>query len=462
MSIIKNPMMNRLLKTVYLDEGVYNAKYQNSPVLSAIAKEKWYGGDTIKYATQYGNGGNFGSVYSMVKNDLTDGVQNTQWEMHQGFTFGLFSINQPELLTTAEARGAYMTALANNMAGCFDGLSKTLAMYLYGGKYGIMGKVVTAPTGAVTSSGNTMTIQSSASIKMSKGTRFQIMSGSVPNANNIGTSVYKVTKKDDNVITFSASVPDETIAAGDTIILYSAVASDKTARGIEGLNEIIPSFGDRTGSDWQSYIDTAFRGVVRSDSVGELAGQFVKAAVSGDTRKADALVSLLRKTKKAGGLNNMVIINDETWDAIGAELGLQRNLWQATNGDAGKQGVTVGINALATAFGDAFVSRTVIDPYCPEDTAYMLEKDDLKFYDLGNVSRVIQPVSNDQLGKADLSATGEQGFGDKIDASLNIDKLFNVSQGNAGDYSDEYVISANVYGNFRLTKTASAGVAKLD
>lgn len=461
-SIIQNSEVKKYLKTVYLDEEVYNAKYQNSPVLSAIGKEKWYGGDTIKYAAQYGNGGNFGSVYKTIKNDPTLGVQNDMWEMNQGFTFGLFTINQPELLVTAEQRGSYMTAIKNNMAGCFDGLSKTLAMYLYGGKYGIIGKVVTAPASAVAASGNKMKIQGSAAIKISKGSRFQIMSGEVPNANNIGTAVYTVTKKEDDEITFSASVAGETIAAGDSLILYTAVASDKTARGIEGLNEIIPSFGDRDNAAWETYIATAFRGIDRSDSVGELAGQFVKAAATGDTRKSDALVALLRKTKRAGGLNNMVIVNDLTWDEIGQELGIQRNLWQATNGtSANKQGVTVGINALATAFGDAFIDRTVIDPYCPEDKAYMLEKEDLKFFDLGNVSRVINPVANDQLGKAEISAAGDQGFGDKLGASLNIDKLFNISQGAAGDYSDEYVISANIYGNFRIRKTASSGVASI-
>lgn len=462
MAIVRDPSFNALLKVVYEDDKVYNAKYQNSPVLSAIGKEKWYGGDTIEYAAQYGNGGNFGSVYRTVKNDMTDGVQNVNWKMQQGFVFGLFDIDQPGILQTSERRGAYMSEMANKMAGVFDGLSKTLAMYMYGGKFGVFGKVVTAPASAVTASGNTMTIQHSAAIKMGKGTRFQIMSGETPNANNIGTAVYTVTKKEGDVITFKASVAGETIANGDSIILYTAVAADKTPRGIEGLAELIPSYGDRTGSDWETYITTAFRGIDRSDSVQELAGQFVKAAASGDTRRTDALVELLGNTKDAGGINNLTIVSSRTWNEIGKELGVQGSLWQATNGDgANKQGVTVGINNLATAFGDAFIGRTVIDPYCPEDKAYMLEKEDFKFYDLGNVSKVLNPVSNDQLGKSNIEDVGDQGFGDKLDASLNIDKLFNVSQGEAGDYSDKYVISANIYGNFKLSKTTSSGVANI-
>ena len=158
----------------------------------------------------------------------------------------------------------------------------------------------------------------------------------------------------------------------------------------------------------------------------------------------------------------MIIINDETWDAVGAELGIQRNLWQATDGNVGHQGVTVGINELATAFGDAFIGRTVIDPYCTEDLAYSLEKDDLKFFDLGNVSRAINAVSNDQMGKHDINSVGDQGFGDTIAPSINIDKLFTVEQGAAGEYGPELRIAANIFGNFQITKTASAGVAVLN
>ena len=48
-NLVSNAYMQSLLKTVYLN-GVYNNKYQNSPVLSEIGKESWDGGKEIKYA----------------------------------------------------------------------------------------------------------------------------------------------------------------------------------------------------------------------------------------------------------------------------------------------------------------------------------------------------------------------------------------------------------------------------
>ena len=470
MSIVQNSFMQKLLKTVYLD-GVANNKYQSSPVLAAIEKKNWAGGDVIKYAAQYGNGGNFGSVYNMVANNPTSGAKNLEWEMTQGYAFGLFDIDQPEILTSESDTGAYMSILANKMSACFDGISKTMAMYLYGGKYGVIDQVKDSGSGITVQATNTFELTSAGALKMDVGTRFVIATAAqadkaVPGSDLLGSNstpvIFTVTAIDDKFVTATASVAGGTVYNGDYIELYSA-RSGSEARGFEGLADLIPTIANRDKSDtrWQNYIKTAFRGVDRSVNADRLAGQFVKAEASGDTRLTDALVTLLKKTKRAGGLNNMIIINDETWEQVGKELGLAANMRQLSNVGSNKNRATFGVSELATAFGDAFIDRTVIDPYCTEGTAYSIEKDDLAFYDLGNVSKVLSPVSNGQMGKYDIKNVGEQGVGSEPTAKLNMDKLFTITPGAAGEYGPAFTISANVYGNFMLRKTASAGVAVL-
>ncbi len=470
MSIVQNSFMQKLLKTVYLD-GVANNKYQSSPVLAAIEKKNWAGGDVIKYAAQYGNGGNFGSVYNMVANNPTSGAKNLEWEMTQGYAFGLFDIDQPEILTSESDTGAYMSILANKMSACFDGLSKTMAMYLYGGKYGVIDQVKDSGSGITIQATNTFELTSAGALKMDVGTRFVIATAAqadkaVPGSDLLGSNstpvIFTVTAIDDKFVTATASVSGGTVYNGDFIELYSA-RSGSEARGFEGLADLVPTIANRDKSDtrWQNYIKTAFRGVDRSVNADRLAGQFVKAEAAGDTRLTDALVTLLKKTKRAGGLNNMIIINDETWEQVGKELGLAANMRQLSNVGSNKNRATFGVSELATAFGDAFIDRTVIDPYCTEGTAYSIEKDDLAFYDLGNVSKVLSPVSNGQMGKYDIKNVGEQGIGSEPNAKLNMDKLFTITPGAAGEYGPAFTISANVYGNFMLRKTASAGVAVL-
>lgn len=458
MALISNSYMMSLLKTVYLS-GVDNLKYQNSPVLAAIPKKTWGGGKEIKYAAQYGNGGNVGSVYSTVANNPTTGARNCEWKVEQGYAFGLFTINQPEILTSEDERGAYMSILSNKMAACFDALSKVLATYLYGGKWGVIDYAKEA-IASVAASGNTLTLTSAGIMKLDVGSRF-VIAGGTPDG-TLKAGVMTVTAINDLTITFDASVTGAAVAIGDVIELYTARGSDGTARGIEGLPEILPTYANRTGATWTTYIGTAFRGVNRSQAVERLAGQFVKQAASGES-VSEVMIKLLKKTKRAGGLNNIMIVNDETWDKIGSELGVSSNLWQATNAAMpGKQSVTAGVNELATAFGDAFIGRTVIDPYCPENVIYCLEKDELQFYDLGNVGRVIDPVSNGQVGKHEITAVGDQGFGKSFGSNVNIDKLFTVEQGAAGDFGPEFRIACHVFGNFILRKTASAGVAVLN
>lgn len=470
MSIVQNSFMQKLLKTVYLD-GVANNKYQSSPVLASIEKKNWAGGDVIKYAAQYGNGGNFGSVYNMVANNPTSGAKNLEWEMTQGYAFGLFDIDQPEILTSESDTGAYMSILANKMSACFDGLSKTMAMYLYGGKYGVIDQVKDTGSGITIQATNTFELTSAGALKMDVGTRFVIATAAqadkaVPGSDLLGSNstpvIFTVTAIDDKYVTATASVTGGKVYNGDFIELYSA-RSGSEARGFEGLADLIPTIANRDKNDtrWQNYIRTAFRGVDRSVNADRLAGQFVKAESSGDTRLTDALVTLLKKTKRAGGLNNMIIINDETWEQVGKELGLAANMRQLSNVGSNKNRATFGVSELATAFGDAFIDRTVIDPYCTEGTAYSIEKDDLAFYDLGNVSKVLSPVSNGQMGKYDIKNVGEQGIGSEPTAKLNMDKLFTITPGAAGEYGPAFTISANVYGNFMLRKTASAGVAVL-
>ena len=473
MAIVNDTYMQRLLKTVYLS-GVTNSKYQASPVLSDMKKESWGGGKELAYAAQYGNGGNFASKYDDgVAGGFNASARNVEWKAEQGEDHGWFYIDQPELLTSDSEKGAYMNILANKMSACFDGVSKRLATYLYGGKYGTVYKLAhqTASTGDTVTSPMTIQMDASAALKLEEGARFVIATGGADNSalpssallgSNATPVIFTVTAVNDTNVTATPSVTGGTIYNGDYVQLYGSRDAAGNAFGFEGLFDIVPSIDDRSGANWTSYIAQTFRGVSRNLSTNRLAGQFVtKANHSGSTTPiADTLVELLKKTKRAGGLNNMIVVNDEDWDAIGAELGIQSNLWQAANQGGNKNRATAGISEFATAFGDAFIDRTVIDPYAIQGKAYSYEKDDLAFFDLGNVSKVITPTGNDQLGKYGIDI-GTQGVDDAVTSKLNMDKLFSITNGVPGPHGEQARITANIFGNFVLRKTASAGVASI-
>ena len=339
-----------------------------------------------------------------------------------------------------------------------------------GGKYGVIDKVqseVTFSAGVAA----TLPITASGSIKLDIGSRIVFATegsadAALPYSNLAGSGAYAtVTNIDDYSITVmpSAGLASVTVYKGDYIELFGTrdAWNSKGTAGIEGLADLIPVVGDRTGTAWEAYIAEDFRGIDRSQAVNRLAGQFVKAEPTGNTRLTDALVKLLKKTKRqGGGTNNILVINDEDYEKIQKEADLTRSMFTNTEGK-GKKNATFGLSDFEVFFGEASSGNVVIDPFCPEGYAYSLDKNDLKFFDLGNVGRVIAPVANDQIGKYDIESVGDQGMGDDPKVSLNTDKLFTVTQGSAGRFGPSFNIAANIFGNFSMRKTSSSGVAVL-
>ena len=487
---ITNNYMYSLLKRVYRP-SVTNNKSQGSPILAKLKKEAWEGGESLQYATQFGNGGDSGAAFgTIVANPSSIGAQNAQWTMNQGHLASFFTIDQPEILTSDSTAGAYMKILDNKMSATFDRLSKTLAAYMYGGRYGVVdsfkagyvinGTALSDTTKSVALTGTTLTIEGlpmATTLKLQRGQRFQIASSgkaneAVPSDALIGNgAVFEVVSKTKNSVTCSAPAAAGTIFLGDYIELFAArvggsYTANATPVGPEGLADLIPSYGNRKSTDkrWSEYIKQSFRGIDRSVAVEELAGQFVEEDTSVKSMPAmNAITELLGVVKAYGGgqtAKTVVAINNEKWADIGKELGINAAQWQAINSGNVQNKYTNGVSELSNSFGEAFTNVTM-DLYCPYDTAYMFDEDDFKLYDVGNAGAVINPVANDQMGKYEIGAVGSQGIGDNPSTQLNIKKLFSIADNvSNNDYSEEMRVTAHIYANFLLERTASSGVVK--
>lgn len=485
---VTDAYMYQLLKRVY-KPGVTNNKVQGSPTLSKIKRTAWEGGESLQYATQYGNGGDVGASFgTIVANPSSIGAQNAQWSMNQGHLAAYFNISQPEILTSDSETGAYMKVLDNKMSATFDRLAKVLAIYLFGGKYGVVDSLkegyavgdttLDGSTTSATITGGTVTfskLPQATALKLQRGMRFQIASAgsanaAVPGSALVGNGAYfeVVSKTKDSVTaTVHGASGTLTVYVGDFIELFGARANgsylaNATAVGPEGLPDLIPSIGNRDASDarWTNTIKAAFRGIDRSVAEEELAGQFVLGEETGKLKSMNAITELLSLVKGFGGASSKtnVIINNVRWSEIAKELGINAAQWQAINSGNVKNRYTNGVSELSAAFGDAFTDVTM-DLYCPFEKAYMFDSDDLTFYDVGNVGAVINPVANDQLGKYEINAVGNQGIGDNPSTQLNIKKLFSIADAVSNtDYSEQMRITAHIYGNYMLERTSSSGV----
>ena len=476
-NLVDNEFMKSLLKTTYIN-GVVNNKAQSSPVISKMKKEAWEGGKEVRYSANYLNGGNVGSMLNKLTDVEKDykysTPRNAEWVATYGAIESYFDIDSPEILSSASEKGAYMSALNEKMSSAFDLIGKTAAVYLYGGKYGVIEQISAPIDIPVNNNTASVTLSPSAGLKLQPGMRFQIASAGQANkaipSSELLTPVFIVESVDDSgdscVVTYKSNISDASgiqTFAGDYIELYGARISNSEgaeAFGYEGLYDLLPSIENRTGDIWNAYIKKEFRGVDRSAHVSALAGQFVKAEPN---KKADALISLLKKTMRYGGIDDTLIINDETLDKVFKEMEAREYLRQDVAASAGsRKAATNGYNKFATAFGDSFIDRVVRDPYVQDGLAYMIHDADLSFMTISNAGKVFDAVGNDQLGKYEVDTFGDQGIGETPTSSLNVDKLFTISSGNhVGNFDYITRVVAKVYGNFMLKKTAGSGVAVL-
>lgn len=482
-AIVNDTYMQNLLKTVY-ENDVINNKAQSSPVISEMKKEDWVGGKELRYSTQYLNGGLVGShllnEVNQSYSSFGDGIdftspRNAEWIMTYGFINSYFDVDSPDILASSSEKGAYMSILANKMAASFDLIGKNSALYLYGGKYGVIEELTSSITIPAKGTEGTLEVSSAAGLKLQPGIRFVVADdgngSSVPSSALLDV-VCTVTKIDDSgdksVIHYlSNATAAITTSAKAYIELFGARAStaaNAEGLGFEGLYDILPTIDNRSGTVWDSYIATPFRGIDRSQAVSALAGQFVKAESTGDTRRLDALVKLLKKTQRYGGIDDVIIINDDTLNDIYNEMDSKAYLRQSTDGaTAGRKSATKGFNQFSTAFGDSFIDRVARDPYVMNGKAYMISSDDLVFQTVSNAGKVFSAVGNGQLGKYDVKGFGDQGVGENVNSGINYDKLFTiVSNSTPGIYDYGARIVTKIYGNYKLKKTGASGVAVLD
>lgn len=479
-SMITSNYIAALTKTAYI-KGVSNDKPQISTLLPKIGKDVFRGKE-MKYASQWDDGGNFGGDHSFIVDNIdevtgsfTSGVKNGEWVMKQGYATGSFRIDQPEILGTETEEDAYMKAIPNQMAGCLSGLSRTLSILLYGGQYANLFRVNAADTTSdvitfATGTPVTFTVPSDVKVKLGLGSRLVFASvgsanAAVPSSPLVGSGAYaKVSAitKDSITVIPTADLNGVSIYTGDYVQLHGfrTAYNSTTTVGMEGLPDILPSLDDRTGSAWNTYIAQDFRGRDRSVAVERLAGQFVKAANSGATRLTDALTDLYNETTCYGmGLDNMIVLNPKKLIAINAEANAVKEFRK--NVDGKKRVASFGLSDFSIALGEMTSGDVLADPACTEDVAYSFGRNDLKFYEVNNLGSIVAPVANGNIGKVNIESVGNQGIGDNPTAALNDRRLFQVSQNSKGRFSDVFVVSMNLFGNYKLENTASSGVANL-
>jgi hypothetical protein len=451
MAVTSDAGLLPIFKTWYAEEKMENLLFRNSPVLKEIDKKR-IGGEEYAFASMYGAGGNISASYTKAVANAASNAKNAKFKVTPGKLFSVYNVTQQEILASKDNKGAFIDAQVNRFFAGNENIRKGLAASLYGMGYGEVGTV----DGAVTTGATTFTVDSySTAIKLDVGAKIQVTNGTLPSSALFATE-YEITKVDGLTVTISPAAADD--FADGAYICYAGGRSGSTPLFPVGLAGWAPSIASRTGGDWDTYIGTSFFGVDRSVNPDKLAGSFVLRDSGASEKYSAALTRGVQALRRSGGVPNMIILNDEDWATIEAEIGAETAGYQQVNTSAkgSKKESVVGFDKIKFSFSSNFIEYVYDDPYCPKGTAYIVDKDVIDFISLSGTSAFDDGVSGNNPGSPDVDVDGEPG----TNYELLIDDFVDVRPADDTDDGPGQRVSMNIYGNFIVRNTAHVCVVK--
>lgn len=446
MAINTADSVKALLKTYYKKEGVENLLFRNSPLLKDIAKERVEGKE-YAYSAMYGRGGAVGGDFKKAKIGAAEVAKAAEFKVTPGQMFSVYTMNAQEVEASKTNSGAYMPIAGAKCFASQEAFRKTMAAALYGRGYGEL--CVTNYNTAINSGAAfEMTLPSHAIMAIDVGSKLVIKQ----DVENATTKVaLEVLEINDNKVKFNPTGSYPSPKLTDVLCFDGSMKAGKPVLPI-GLAGWLPVVGKRSSAAWTNYIKKDFFGVIRATVSDRLAGAFVNGA--GDDKKFKTVEKLIQKCRRQGSMADMIVMNDEDFMDISAEIETTNTFFTQTSSTA-KKSATVGYDKLAASFSTNYIDNIIDDPYCPKGVFYVLEKDQLKL--LSYTNDVIEDgVTANNPGKTDPMEASNDGHED-TPYGLIIDDYLNVKPGDDTEDGPATMVSILFYGNFAIMNQSVCG-----
>lgn len=449
MAISTNDSIKALLK-VYYKDGVENLMFRNSPLLKKLQKTR-IEGKTYNFSAMYGRGGAVAGDFTKARNLAASVSKNVEFAVEPGQLFSVYTMNAKEVQASVTKRGAYMKVAGAKMFAASEGFRKTLAASLYGRGYG---ELCFAPA-SVSFTQDTATdinLPMDAVMKIDVGSELVIKTSVAGDSTSIKATltVNAITGTSVNV---TPSATYET-AATDVICLAGSMDASGAPLLPVGLGGWLPVVGSRTGSNWQTYINSKFFNVERKAAPDRLAGAFY-AEASSTAKKTDAVEALLMQVRRQGSLADMIVMNDEDWLAMSAEIATSNTYFTQTSTKESKK-AAIGFDSFAASFSTNYVENIIDDPYCPKGEFFILDSTAVEFDTLTNTDKVDDGVAGNNPGKPDPMS--DENNGHEADPyKLIIDDYINVQAGEADVNGPCSEVTLMLFGTFAVTNPSNCG-----
>lgn len=448
MAISTDSAILNILK-VYYRNSCSNLLFRNSPTLKSLKKTR-VEGKQQNFAAIYGRGGAVAGNALIAKQKAAQNVRNAEFTVTPGQLFSMFSYNAKEVQASLSKRGAYMKVAGNKAFAATEAFRKTLAASLFGRGYGEIG-ILKDAYNFVSATPIDIKLPEDAVIKIDVGSSI-VLKDSVESATELVT--LEVNSIDD--VTVNVTPSGAYSGTGGEVVCLAG-SMDASGNGIipVGLDAWLPIVNGRQGSEWTSYIGTAFNGVNRSINVEGLAGAFV-AAESGE-KKVDTIQKLIRKLRRHGSQANLIVMNDIDFLALSNEIASTNTYFTATSSKS-KRAANIGFDSLSASFSTNFIDNIVDDPYCPKGKAYVLDTDTIEYFTYTNAETPVNDgVVENNPGKQDPMEADNDGR--ENDAyKLLVEDFITVTPGETTIDGDSTRVSLQFYGSLAVYRPSDNGV----
>lgn len=446
--------ISNVLKEYYGGQIVSSLFGRNSPALEKI-KKKRVGGKVYPVPYLTAGNGSVGADFSKVVASAKRSLKTDTAKVGYNDAFSSFTVSEKELAAAKEEAGTFVDLVLMKSFSSLDLLRKLLGLSLFGKGDGYIG----SNTVAIATGNKTITVNNYSVAAVDIGVQINIRDKDGTLIPSYTPTITAIERGDSvSVLTLSDVIPSITqIEIGEGSIYFDGCGTPDSPLLPVGLEAWLPTVADRTGADWEAYIQKPFFGIDRSKFPTRLAGNFVKQK-SGE-KISDCIGRLLERVRTAGGVPDMVIMNPEDYQTMVSEVGEQLKLMQNINtaDKKNKNEVVRGISDFKFAFSTSWLEYVIDDPMCPKGKVYVIDQSKLEFVSLKNTKPIINPETNPTQPGAPTIAQSAKAPEQYM---FNFDDFCNVQPENMSD-GPGFLCSFTVHGNFVLTAPAHCGVAVL-
>jgi hypothetical protein len=405
----------KALKIRYLTNGLNFIERQQSATLKKVLDGNEFvenmGGGT-KYIQHIIGAGRGGSSFLATVDANGRAVRSPQknyveWTLLEKHLHEIIEVTDKSVLKTLNAPNpnALISAPDIEMATALGAIARYMAVCLFGSGHGEICELSGASAAALaglTPGGNAVTItpEVSGCWKVRPGDRLFIAQGMIDGVVNRAAYMEVVSATPTSITLKSpAGATAPTVAEGDYLTFgWRKVVSgvyNADANAMDGLGSTLPGYKKRTGTAYNNWLAKPFKGVTRAGTDPYTLGNYILKDASMDI--IDWFGYVISQAAQTGdGAELQAIINPNLANALVTKATSKPNgrVQIIQNSDKNEHNLS-GIDGLIASFDNQRVTISISDVMAPTDLIRIGPKDDIRYYTLTSLSRVVRNI----LGK---------------------------------------------------------------